>query len=57
MVESWLFKYCSRCSSDMRESLFGFLSNDLVAGELGTDVMGLFSISIDTFSVTGVLKT
>jgi len=40
----------------MRESLLGFLINDFVAGELGTDVMGLFSISIDTFSDTGVLK-
>jgi len=40
----------------MRESLLGFLSNDFVAGELGTDVIGLFSISIDTFSNTGVLK-
>jgi len=40
----------------MRESLLGFFSNDFVAGELGTDVMGLFSISTDTFSDTGVLK-
>lgn len=40
----------------MRESFLGFLSNDLVAGELGTDVTGLFSISIDTSSDTGVLQ-
>lgn len=40
----------------MRESLLGFFSTDFVAGELGTDVMGLFSISTDTFSDTGVLK-
>jgi hypothetical protein len=40
----------------MRASFFGFFSNDLVAGELGTDVIGLLSISIDTFSDTsGVL--
>jgi len=40
----------------MRESLLGFLINDFVAGELGTDVMGLFSISTDTFSDTGILE-
>lgn len=40
----------------MRESFLGFLSNDLLAGELGTDVTGLFSISIDTTSDTGVLQ-
>lgn len=40
----------------MRESFLDFLNNDLLAGELGTDANGLFSISIDTFSVTGVLN-
>lgn len=39
----------------MRESFLGFLSNDFEAGELGSDTVGLCSISIDTFSATGVL--
>lgn len=40
----------------MRESFLGFLSNDLVPGELGTEAMGLLSTSTVTFSNTGVLE-
>lgn len=56
MDESWLFKYCSKCSSDMRLSFLVFLSSDLAAGELGTETMGLLSTSIVTLSDKGVLK-